>query len=346
MNIISGLVVNGLLVLSLLDELKLIYIYVTTFVLSTCNIFFNTPLFSSIPNIVDEENLTRINSLSQTISSAVSIVGPFVGGLIYAIIDIRLFLLINGFSFLISGVSEMFIDFELKSRFFGLEEDAGGPEHKNVVEKKSIFGDLKEGINYIISQKWLMALGSFAVFLNMLVMMGLNVPVPYIVRELWGFTSQQFGILNTMFPVGILVGSLILSVLPQPKRNYKRLVSCLLIFSILIVLVGVVTSEKLFVMENAQYLIILMVLYIIIAATTVFINVPINVTIQRQIPDKKRGRVAGALGTLTMGFSPLGAVLGGVMVDVLSPWLLPMGCGIIMIILTLVMLNKGDIKSI
>jgi MFS family permease len=47
MDIVSGLVVIGLLVLSVFAELKLIYIYVTTFLLATCSIFFNTSLFSA-----------------------------------------------------------------------------------------------------------------------------------------------------------------------------------------------------------------------------------------------------------------------------------------------------------
>lgn len=155
MDIISGLVVIGLFSLSIIDELRLVYIYSTTFLLSTCSIFFNTPLTASLPNIVDDENLTRINSLSQTIESISSIAGPFIGGIVYAIMDIKTFLVINGISFIISGISELFIDFKLNSRGRVLEES------NMEKEKVSFFVDLKEGIRYIASQKWLIVLSSF-----------------------------------------------------------------------------------------------------------------------------------------------------------------------------------------
>ena len=345
LDILSGLVVIGLLIISIIDEFRLSYIYITTFLLSTCNVFFNTPLSASIPNIVDDENLTRINSLSHTISSSASIVGPFVGGLIYVIVDLRTFLLVNGLSFIISGISEMFITFNVRNKFYNKLDDTNEDEEKNQTDKTSFFIELKEGISYIVSQKWLMVLGTFAVLLNMLIMMGLNVPVPYIIREIWGFSSRQFGFLNMMFPLGILAGSLVLSILPQVKHVYKRLIISIFMFSLVLILVGIITSEILFTLNNTEYLIILMVLYVIIAISTILINVPINVTMQRLIPDKKRGRVIGTLGTLAMALSPLGAIIGGAMVDLIEPWILPMSCGIIILFLTLLMKNVEEINK-
>ena len=339
-DVLSGLVVLGLLVLSLVDQLKISYIYITTFLLSTCSVFFKTPLMASLPNIVDDKNLTRINSLTQTIESISSIAGPFIGGIVYAIIDIKTFLFINGISFIISGISEIFIDFELNNDIEIIDKD------DDKIEKKSFFIDFKEGIKYISNQKWLIILTSFFVMLNMLVMMGILVPVPYIVREMWGFTSQQYGYLNTMFPVGILIGSILLAFLPQKEKNYKRLIFCTLSFSIAIFLVGIVTSEMFFSLNNMQYLIILMMLYFIIAIAAIFINVPLEVTVQRLIQDEKRGRVEGTLGSLSSALSPIGIILAGILVDIINPWILPIASGIIMLFLSILMSNVKIIKEI
>ncbi|KAB3535245.1 MFS transporter [Alkaliphilus pronyensis] len=345
LDVLSGVVVLGLLAASLIDELSLSYIYITTFLLSTCNVFFNTPLAASIPNLVDDENLTRINSLSHTISSLASIAGPFIGGLVYALIDIRLFLLVNGLSFIISGISEAFIDFKVRDRING-ESKTSNKKENDKAKNNRFFTDLMDGLRYIATQKWLMVLGSFVVFFNMLIMMGLSVPVPYIVNEVWGFSSQQFGILNMMFPIGMLMASIVLSILPEVKNNIKRILICLSTFSVAIFIVGLLTSEIFIVLNNTQYLIILTILYLMMAVAAIFINVPVNVTLQRLIPDDMRGRVTGTLGTLGMALSPIGAIVAGALVDSISPWLLPMVSGIIMICITIYMSNVKDLKEI
>lgn len=344
MDIISGLIVLGLLVLSIVDDLKLIYIYVTTFLLSTASVFFNTPMTASLPNMVDDENLTRVNSLTSMISSVASIAGPFLGGIIYAIIEFRVFLLITGVSFILSGVSEIFIDFELNNRYFKKDEEEDIQESVKV--ETNILGDIKEGLSYMVSQKWLMSIGVFVIFLNLFIMMGLYVPVPYIVREVWGFSAEQYGLLNTMFPVGMLLGSLILAILPQAKKVYKILISSLFAYSVLIIVIGVITSEKLFILTNNQYLSILIVLYVLIAISAMFADIPFNVVMQKLIPDDKRGRITGTLRTLTLAFTPVGAIIGGILVDSISPWILPIACGLMMCVLLLTLIKSGSIKDI
>ncbi|MCM1989440.1 MFS transporter [Oceanirhabdus seepicola] len=345
LDILSGMIVLGLLGLSVMDSLRLTYIYIATFLLATCSTFFNTPLTASIPNLVDDENLTRVNSLNEAITSISTIAGPFIGGLVFALIDIRLFLLVNGISFVFSGISEMFLDFNAREKLYGVEEKKN--EEKR--EKKgngSFWGDLIEGFKYIITQKWLLVFGLFVICFNMFIMMGLTIPVPYIVTKVWGFSPKQLGMLNMMFPVGMLIASLSLSVLPQAKKNYKRIITCILTFSSVIFLVGIITSEIFFKLTNIQYLILLMICYFIMAGSSIFINVPVGVTMQKLIPDDKRGRVFGTIGTLSMGLAPVGAIIGGLLVDTINPWILPIGCGVLMILLTIFMTTVEEIKSI
>ncbi|ERJ11319.1 MFS transporter [Haloplasma contractile] len=340
LDLLSGIIVLSLMGLSFADELRIGYIYVTTFLLATCSTFFNTALSSSIPNVVSEKNLTRVNSLSEASASIAAITGPFVGGIVYALIDIRLFLLVNGLSFIVSGLSELFIKFNVHKPV-DIEKEV-----QVQTEKWSFFTDLKEGIDYMKQEKWLLVLGAFVIFFNLFTIMGLTVPIPYIVVELWKFSEFEYSLLNIMFPVGMLVASLVLSVLPQAKSNYKRLIICILVFSVGIFLVGVVTSEKIFQLSNLYYLIILMGMYLTMAIASIFINVPIGVTMQKLVPNEMLGRVQGVLGTLAQGLSPIGAIIGGLLVDRINPWILPMTCGVIMILLTFAMTRVKEIRAI
>lgn len=115
MDIFSGIIIMSLFTAAAIDTLRLPYIYTVSFLLSTCNTFFDIPFRASIPNIVDNKNLMRTNSLNDAISSIAQIGGPFLAGLVFTFVDIKLFLLINGISFIISGITEMFIDFNFNN---------------------------------------------------------------------------------------------------------------------------------------------------------------------------------------------------------------------------------------
>ncbi len=193
--------------LSIVDKLRLVYIYGTTLLLSICSTFFETTLLVAMPNLVDHKNLTRVNSLSESISASASILGPFLGSAVYAIMNIKLFLLINGLSFVFSGISEIFIDFKVRQKNDGSIDEKEGNE-----KEASMFKDFIDGIKYICTQKWLVALGAIAVLFNMFIIMGLTVPVAYITRKIWGFTDLQYGLLNIMFSVGMSISSTLVDI--------------------------------------------------------------------------------------------------------------------------------------
>lgn len=346
LDLISGIIVLSLFAMTIVDQLRLPYIYLTTFLLATSNTFFNTALNASTPNLVDDDNLMRVNSLSQAVASICAISGPFIAGVIYAFVDIRLFLLINGLSFIVSGISEIFINFNVKEMYFKVAEEEQDEIEEDKTSKTSFWGDLIEGLRYIKTQRWLIVLGSFVIFFNLLIIMGLTIPIPYIVINIFKFKSQQYGMLNMMFPIGMLVASIALSLLPEAKSNYKRMIICIFTFSFAILLVGMLTSQLFGSFSNGSYLIVLMTLYLVMAVASIFINVPIGVIMQRTIPNDKLGRVEGTLGTLATGLTPIGAIIGGLLVDQMKPWILPIICGVVMIILTLLMLRVKELKSL
>ncbi|TKH87599.1 MFS transporter, partial [Bacillus cereus] len=65
------------------------------------------------PNMVTKERLMRINSISKIIDSISLILGPMLGGIVFAVFDIKTFIIINGISFILSAISILFINFKL-----------------------------------------------------------------------------------------------------------------------------------------------------------------------------------------------------------------------------------------
>ncbi|MCW1238455.1 MFS transporter [Bacillus pretiosus] len=344
MDLLSGLVVISLFVVSNYDGLRLTYIYISTFLLATCSTFSETPLEASIPNLVDEKRLTKINSINQAVVSISSIAGPSIGGAVFALINIKLFLLINGFSFIITGLLNIFIDFKAKEKIDGIDKKNNEASNDNV--KNSFFEDLGQGIAYIRSQTWLVVLGSFTIFFNMFFIIGITVTVPYIAVNVWEVSSSQLGILEAMFPLGMIVGSVITYLLPESKNNYKRIMSCIAVASFGMLFTGILTCTKIVTLDTNLYFKISIIILIILAVSSVAYNIPFSVSLQKNVPNEMLGRVRGVIFTFVTGLTPLGAVIGGALVDRVYPWLLPMVCGIIMVILTFIMSRVKVLKAI
>ncbi len=347
MDILSGIVVLLLSGLAIIDDLRLPYIYAASFLLATCNTFFNVPFQASVPNIVDEKNLMRTNSLNQAINSITSIAGPFLGGLVYALVDIKLFLVVNGISFILSGISEMFIDFNLNNS--NLKEKPKEVENKETNLSsiiKNFLRDFIEGFEYLKSVRSMFMMVMSAIFLNLFITLGMSVPFPYIVNEILKMSEAQFGFLQAVFPLGMLIGAVGLSILPQSEKNYKKIIYGLMVMNIGVILLGLSIVPRLMVFTKNAYFIAYMIIGFIISVAIVIINIPIEVTMQRIIPDNIRGRVFGLLTTFAMSCTPIGMILSGMLIDLIPVWILPVASGLILLALTGIMAYNKDIREL
>ena len=110
---VSGALMLGFYIGTRTSELSLPMIYFATFALSVMAVFLGTAFRASYPNIVSKGHLTKLNAYTQGLDSMLSIVAPILGGVVYGLLDAKMFMLINGISFLLSSFSELFINFEM-----------------------------------------------------------------------------------------------------------------------------------------------------------------------------------------------------------------------------------------
>ncbi|MNB88178.1 2-acyl-glycerophospho-ethanolamine acyltransferase [compost metagenome] len=64
---------------------------------------------ATIPTIVKPENLSKANSITQLISTISVLLGPIAAGFVYGLYRIRFVLILDGVSFLIAALIEMFL---------------------------------------------------------------------------------------------------------------------------------------------------------------------------------------------------------------------------------------------
>lgn len=83
---------------------------VVMFILSICYTLYGPAVTSSIPQIVEEDKLTSANGIINQVGSIVNFAGPILAGILYGLLGIKVIVIINAVSFLISAVMEMFLD--------------------------------------------------------------------------------------------------------------------------------------------------------------------------------------------------------------------------------------------
>ncbi len=332
MDFLSGLIVLSLYFVSGVYGLKLPFIYAAAVLLASSNTFFNVTLDASLPNLVDDSRLVRINSLSESIASMTAIGAPMLGGVVFALIDIRIFLLINGLSFIISGFTELFIDFDFRRAKPG-ETQSG------------LLAEMGKGFQFLKGNSFLFAVAWYAVFLNLFGSMSLNVSVPYIVNTIIGFSSTQYGVMMGFLPGGIFIGSVVLSILPEVPKKYWMIAIATATFAFFLSLLGIPTLS--FLLErpvNLSFWFYVVALFFI-GLSIAFINIPVFVLMQRNTPDQYRGRVFGLMQTAQLAVVPAGLMLAGFLVEAWPGWVVPLVSGAGIFILFILVSRNGEVRS-
>jgi MFS family permease len=311
---LSGTTVLALAGLSSIYGLRIPFIYAVTLMLSIISAFFDTTIVSSIPSLVTNKSLMKINSYSSAVDSISSIGGPLLGGFIFGMVPMNIFLIVNGLSFIASAISEMFMDFK-----FNKSE----PAEEGVRERfsfMSVIKDTREVMGFIKGQKLLYAIlrGSFIV--NFFIGAAISVVNPYIVNNIIGMSSTQFGIIEATFSIAFLVTSIVIGKLPERQKMMKRLTTCVLLDGLLLGAMGIpALGLKSLVGVNVLFVYYIIVVFIF-SVSIVLVNVPLMVYLQRMTPGHILGRVVGVIHTFSGAIGPAGGVIAGALVEIVPAY--------------------------
>ena|SRR5690554_281466 len=319
--------------IALKTGLTLSLVFITVFFLSILNTFFNITMEASIPNIVDERRLTKINSYNSSITSLAAIVGPALGGFVYGFVPIDMFLLLAGICFIISATTETFINFNFNDI--------------PVVEKSKgkVLYEIISAARYVRTKQVIFTIFMFAVFINF-VFSAYTVSLPHIVNVQLGLSPEQYGLIQSSFAIGSLIFSLIYSIMPDKKSKYRYLISALMIVSILMMITGIPTLTLFNSVSQTNLLLYyFMLINFSIGGALMFVNLPCFILIQRKTSDEYRGRVYGLLDTMSLSFQPLGMILGGLFTDYISSFLLVLICGILFLVTSLILTKVKGLKE-
>ena len=199
MDFLRGIVILSMAFISRFHQLSILHIYMFQFVVSILDTFFDPVTSAMLPELVPEKQLTRANSLLGAMNSISYIIGPALGGVLYPL-GIEIVFYINGISFVLSGISELFIVYQQTTK-------------KIKMTVTQVWEDFIQGIRYFKERKKMTAIMIFAMITNFLAAPVIMVVVPYFAREIVGFSSYQYGLMETSWVVGTLIGNVLLATL-------------------------------------------------------------------------------------------------------------------------------------
>ena len=329
MDFANGMMFLILFILTLKFELNQPMIYISTFMTTVFTTFFGIAFEAAKPNLVADEKLMSINSLSKVIDSTALILAPVLGGLIFAFTDIKTFILINAVCFIFSAGIETMIDFNYNVKSTAEINDDGG-----FVE------DIKDGLTYIRKSSEIVKMINVLVILNFFISFSVTVPLPYIINNLLNLSSNQYGIIQGAFPVGMILGAVAVGKIIEKIDYMKLLIFSSITLSVAIALLGLplVLADA----SSLAYMIYYISIMVIFGIAISFIDVPILWLMQKSIPDNLRGKVLSISMSIVKLIAPLGLVISGMIINSVPVYIMTFAGGGILMLSNLMILNQKN----
>jgi MFS family permease len=287
--LLRAAVVASIPALAALHALDVRLVYGATFVNATLNVAFESCEFAAIPNLVPAADLVRANGRVQASYSAAKVAGPLLAAPLLAVVPIVGLLAADAASFLVSALTLLTV-----RRRFDAERRRGRP---------ALTRDIGEGVRYVMRHPVLRDISLLAAAVNVL---GSTVvaQLVFLAKGHLHAGDPQVALLYSAGSVGIVCMSLAAAPLRR-RLGFSRLaLGALLVQGALTIVLG---------LSDAYWL--ALPLWAAIVGLTVVFNVNSASLRQQLVPDHLLGRVLTTAAALSWSVIPVGALLGGLVVE-------------------------------
>jgi predicted MFS family arabinose efflux permease len=239
--------------------------------------------------IVGRDRLMSANSLSQSLNSVGSMLGPALGGVILGISGVASVYVIVGVLYVIAFAATLLIR----------NKTIANPKGSN-----SALQEIAEGLRFVRGDsvlRYLMLLNLLALFAGFVMPL-----IPIYARDILEVGETGFGVLMSAFGVGAIFGTFGLALSGNVKRKALVMTVTPLVFG-----VGMVVF-----VFSRSYPLSIAAMVLMGAAGPIYVATIMTVT-QMRAPEHMRSRVT-AMFSLTMQLFPLGWMAGGILAELFS----------------------------
>jgi DHA3 family macrolide efflux protein-like MFS transporter len=286
-------------------------------VLSVCGAAFRPGVNSAIPDLVPKSRLTSANSAFSVVTTGSNMLGNFMGGYLFLILGAPALFLINGLSFLFSGISIFFVRIPKVMR----------------TDSRHFFRDLKDGFSFAWKLKGLRYVILFAAFINFFFNIAFILLLP-LFQKSPELGAGSYGLIMAFFMGGAMAGFLLLSVLKiPPVRKFPLFILSCVIFSACLLLFA-----------NTGLLPLMAVLAFSGGLFNSVVNVFLMTSVQLATPTEVRGKVLSFMVMVTQSLAPFAMALGGVLGGVFPIRSVMTACFALMLAVSVPFAFNGPVK--
>ena len=296
--ILAGVVVG----LDLSLGFTIVVLYAITIVLSINGTLFQPAVTSLQTDILSADDYQSANASISLIRSFEGIIGVLLGGILYALLGVQWIFIINGISFILSGVSELFIRHPYTS--------------KGQLSWQKGLVDLREGFDYLLTYKGLLSLMIAILLINFaFVPMFANV-MPYMFNQILQASPFDFSVVQVSISVGMLLSAIVISnltkALPPSKSVYFGLSGMIVTYFMVTIAIYLMINSP---YDYNVFWLLMSGLMFTFGAINIFVNTPISTAFMKTIAPEFRGRSNATINVLSQAAIPLSIFLGGLLIE-------------------------------
>ena len=286
-----------LAVLFALGEVQIWQIYLAMAIRSVGAAFHYPAMSASTTLMVPNEHLARIGGLNQTLQGLMGIVAPPAGALLVSVFPTQAVLMVDVVTALIGITPLLFFSIPQPQRHTA---EAGSP-----AAAPSFWQDAREGLSFMTSWPGLMAVALMAMMINFLLTPTSSL-MPLLITEHFERGALAFGLTDTFWGVGMILGGVVLSVWGGFKRKIATSMMGITGIGVGVLLVGLAPANLFPLALAGMFLAGIMV---------VFANGPLHALLQTVVPAEIQGRVLSLIGSAAMAMSPISLLIAGPVSD-------------------------------
>ncbi|HEX2905413.1 MAG TPA: MFS transporter [Phototrophicaceae bacterium] len=314
----DSLVALATLVLVMLCATRTIeiwHVYLVMFFRSAAGSFHFPSMQASTSLIVPENQLARVAGLNQMLQGLMSIVAPPAGALLIGVLPMHSVLLIDIVTALIAVLSLAVVHIPQPERAANASGQSG---------LATFWQDMRGGFTYILNWRGLTILIGIAMIFNLVIMPAISL-VPLLVTNHFGGHEGELAALNSAMGIGMVIGSIALSIWGGFKRQIFTILMGALGMSACFIIVGLAPSSA-FGLAVATFS--------LLGIMQPITNGPLFAILQSVVAPEMQGRVFTLLMSGTALMMPLGLAVTGPLADRIG--ILPMYiiAGVVCVVVT------------
>jgi MFS transporter, DHA3 family, macrolide efflux protein len=282
-----------------------------------------TPAVGAIlPQLVPEEQLTRVNGINGSIQALIMLVAPMASGALLGMVPLSTIFFIDVVTCFIA-VSTLFLFLRVKDHDRMQKAQEGG-----------YFGDLREGVRFIATHPYLKQFFIFSGFFFVLVAPAAFL-TPLQVARSFGDQVWRLVAIEMTFSVGMMLGGLLIASWGGFRNKIHSMT-----------LSGVVMGASTAAFGVVPFFWIYLGFMSVFGLALPLFNTPSTVLLQDRVDKDFTGRVFGVFGMISSSMMPMGMLVFGPMADKVAIEWIMLATGTLLMLLSLMLLkNKALLKA-